>query len=272
MQQAALISNGCPRVENRLEAFHMSSYQGMVFPDHLHGHIEILLPQAGAMTARVDGRDYSLRAGEALLVFPNQVHGYPLRNDCGGLMLIFPPVLLPDMGINWESMRPVCPVIAGMNGDAQYASGRLMQLRASAPAAERDREIMALVHLLVSGLLSSVETEQADRPVISDILYRAMAFLADNYNSGLSLKKTAKAAGTNEFYLSRLFNQQLHMDFRKYVNLLRMDKAKQYLRQRNASVEEIAFECGFSSLRTFDRVFLQFSGCTPREYRKGASS
>ena len=47
-----------------------------------------------------------------------------------------------------------------------------------------------------------------------------------------------------------------------------MDKARLLLRQKALPVEEIAFRCGFSNLRSFDRVFRQINGCTPREYRK----
>ena len=33
-------------------------------------------------------------------------------------------------------------------------------------------------------------------------------------------------------------------------------------------IEEIAAACGFANLRTFDRVFVERCGCTPRDFRK----
>ena len=257
-----------PRVEHRPDDFSMAVFRSMVFPDHLHTQIEIVLPTAGRLPCRVDGEEMTVGPGKALVVLPNRVHGYPHENGAEGLMLIFSAELLPDMGVNWASARPASARVWPLDGDAAYGAGRLWEI-ALRGEGRQSREVMALLHLLAAGLLKDMELRPADGPQVGDILYRALAYVSANYRGEVSLKKAAKAAGANEYYLSHLFNQRLRMDFRQYVNLLRLDKAKQYLTQKNLPVEEVAYLCGFSSLRSFDRVFRLFYGCTPREYRKG---
>ena len=67
-------------------------------------------------------------------------------------------------------------------------------------------------------------------------------------------------------------NERLHMGFRAYLNALRIDRARRYLRVTSRPIEEIAAACGFANLRTFDRVFFERCGCTPRDFRKAAAA
>ena len=54
----------------------------------------------------------------------------------------------------------------------------------------------------------------------------------------------------------------------EYIHSLRVEDAKVLLMQTNQSVTDIAEELGFGSIRTFNRVFLEKTGMSPREYRK----
>ena len=259
-----------PTVETRSSDFSMHPFRRLQFPDHLHAQIEILLPRHGDFHARVDGANQLVHPGDALLIFPHLLHGYPVADESEGLMLIFSPALLPDMGVDWEAMHPRSPVVTPLNEDARYAAHRLAQLPGGAGP---ERETLALLHLLLSGLLQGAVLESAERPIVGDILYNALGYLSGHYaQSDVSLKRTAHAVGVNEYHLSHLFNARLHMDFRRYVNLLRTDKARQLLTQKALPIEEVAFRCGFSNLRSFDRVFGQICGCTPRVYRKALFS
>lgn len=255
-----------PTVENRPSEFSLNFFHRMLFPDHLHAQIEIALPFSGDFHAKVDGSTHVIHPGEALLVFPNHLHGYPQETESHGLMLIFSPGILPELGVDWETTQPRTPVITPLTEDTRYALSRLSQLP---PTHQLSREISALLHLLLSGLLQNTALENASAHVVSDILYNALRYIAAQYASpDISLKTVARHVGVNEYHLSHLLNARLHTDFRRYVNLLRVDKARQMLTQKSLSVEEISFRCGFSTLRSFDRVFKEIAECTPREYRR----
>lgn len=254
-----------PTVENRKDRFYFCSTKNLSFPDHLHAHIEIHLPVHGTLHAAVDGAKYDIPPSQALLVFPHRIHGSPAGGEAwSGLMLIFTPDCLPDMEIDWETTRPICPVLP-LAGDSAYAAERLWQRR-SQP--HPDRELNALVALLVSGLLQSARLEPAGHAPASDILYKALAYISQSFTDDITLKKTARTVGVNEYYLSHLLSSRIQMNFRQYVNTLRIDQACRLLTRQTTSTEAIANQCGFASLRSFDRVFLRQMGCTPREYRK----
>ncbi len=84
----------------------------------------------------------------------------------------------------------------------------------------------------------------------------------------LSLRELAQKLGSNESYISRTINQGLGQSFNHYINSLRVAYAQQQLKSANASVLTLAFESGFNSKATFNRVFKAQVGMTPSQYKK----
>ena len=58
------------------------------------------------------------------------------------------------------------------------------------------------------------------------------------------------------------------MTFGKFLNNMRIEKAMTLLSASDKTVTEIAYECGFGSLRSFNRVFMAFAGKTPTAFKK----
>ena len=75
------------------------------------------------------------------------------------------------------------------------------------------------------------------------------------------------------FQLSRLCNQKIGMGFNAYLNFLRITTAKRLLLYTNQSVAQIAKDCGFETVRTFNRAFREITGGqTPSSYRSGTQN
>jgi len=77
---------------------------------------------------------------------------------------------------------------------------------------------------------------------------------------------------TNDAYASRAINQGLQMNFRTFVNSLRIEHAKGLLHETRQSVIEVAMASGFNSKATFNRVFSKHVGRTPTAYRRQRST
>ena len=78
----------------------------------------------------------------------------------------------------------------------------------------------------------------------------------------------AQALNVSPFQLSRVFSERLHMGFNEYLNALRVDYARELLRETDLPITQLAFECGFESQRTFNRAFREQTGQSPRQFRK----
>jgi len=86
-------------------------------------------------------------------------------------------------------------------------------------------------------------------------------------NPQLKLSDIARMANTNRSYASAFFNSQ-NATFYDYINGLRIEYAKTLLADSSRCIEDIAFDSGFNSIRSFHRVFLTVNGVTPQKYRE----
>jgi transcriptional regulator GlxA family with amidase domain len=96
---------------------------------------------------------------------------------------------------------------------------------------------------------------------------RILRYISEHYTDNLSLGKMARDLGYDERYLSRCFHRIIPLHFSRYVNQLRVETAIELLQRSDRSLSEIALECGFGSIRSFDRVFAEVTGKAPREFR-----
>ena len=85
---------------------------------------------------------------------------------------------------------------------------------------------------------------------------------------GLSRKKVAAQLSVSEQQLSRVINSYFKKNFNELVNQLRVDEAKKRLREeKDTQITTIAYEVGFNSIASFNRVFKEFTEVSPSAYR-----
>ncbi len=83
----------------------------------------------------------------------------------------------------------------------------------------------------------------------------------------MSLDTLSRNLGINRYDISRIFNTVLKTSLPVYINSLRLDKAVHLLRSTSLSITTIALECGYDSLRNFNRQFSKNFQVSPRTYR-----
>lgn len=98
----------------------------------------------------------------------------------------------------------------------------------------------------------------------------AVEYLIQNYtDASVSIPMLAEIAGLSESHFRLLFREAYSIPPAKYLNLLRIERAKDLLKSRdNNSIESIAEKVGYSSLYYFSSVFRRETGISPSQYRK----
>jgi AraC-like DNA-binding protein len=87
----------------------------------------------------------------------------------------------------------------------------------------------------------------------------------------LTLPKLARALDIPASHLSQVINERLGRNFFEFINGYRVDAARQRLASPGSGQQKlvaIAFDCGFNSLATFNRVFKELAGRPPSDFRK----
>lgn len=93
-------------------------------------------------------------------------------------------------------------------------------------------------------------------------------YIEEHYADNLSLTELAERAGYNAKYISRLFKQYIGYHLSDYINYVRIQKAKEFLRDPSLSIAKIQELVGIPSYTTFTRVFKKFEGIPPSHYRQ----
>ena len=237
------------------------------FPLHLHAEMEAIYVTQGTMKIFINSDEYLLSAGDLALVPGNCIHGYENENQGSGfIMLIFSAGYIPSAMHMMKKKYFSFPVISKdiLPLEIPYLFNRLLTCGEEDLLIKKGLLYQFIGEILrVNPLVEDVYVKQ------DDLITRSIKVVYEHYKENVSLESMAALLNTNPCYLSRLFNRSINCGITEYANRLRIEDAKNMLKQTNDTVLSIAMDCGFESIRTFNRVFKNFTGVTPKVYRDG---
>ncbi len=127
--------------------------------------------------------------------------------------------------------------------------------------------------------ISIPEHTKETKKEVSETQIELVASLMQNekpyLNPDLNLSELAKQANLTRAQLSEIINSGFHMNFNDFVNSYRVNAFKSMLKQgkhEQLSLLGIAYECGFNSKATFNRVFKKLTSFSPTQYLQSQSS
>lgn len=226
------------------------------FPPHLHACFELLYIRSGAMQVTVDGRIYPLRAGDALLLFPHQIHALE-ATESEHVLCIFSPQLVHTFARKTAGFRPTDNRMAVSAAD----------IAALEAADTASLLIKKGVLYTLCGRFDEAATYLSHSTESDTLLHKIFAFVETSFAADCSLGALAETLGYNYEYLSRAFRRAVGIPFNTYVSHYRLSHACYLLRNTSQSVLQCALDSGYSSLRSFNRQFKEQFGVTPMEYR-----
>lgn len=123
----------------------------------------------------------------------------------------------------------------------------------------------------VSGDPAIPHADREDRKGVRALdLERIISTIRDQelfLDPNLTLIALARKLGTNRASLSHLINSAGEVNFNRFINEFRVERARRLLETSEQQIIDVAFDCGFNSKATFNRVFRQLVGETPSRYR-----
>lgn len=114
-----------------------------------------------------------------------------------------------------------------------------------------------------------IREHEMGRSQRSDVCARAETYIRENYrDTELNVNKLGAELDLSPAYLSRLFREKNGMGPLDYLYQIRIEKAREELKETGKSVSEIALETGFLSSSALIKVFKKQEGITPGAYRE----
>lgn len=93
-------------------------------------------------------------------------------------------------------------------------------------------------------------------------------FIQEHYEETVSLEDAASRMDLSPNYFSNLFKQQLGVTFTDYVATIRMDKAKELIKENIYTLKEISYKVGYNNPNYFSRVFKKHHNLSPKQYKQ----
>lgn len=119
---------------------------------------------------------------------------------------------------------------------------------------------------IVAALQGKPEPQAADS---SAIIRQVQKIVDAEYGEPLSLEYIAEKVYITPSYLSYIFKQMTGQNLIKYITDLRMYKARRMVADGNLKISQIAKNCGYDNPSYFNKLFKNYFGVTPRQYREG---
>jgi len=228
---------------------------------HLHRFSEWLFVESGVMTMFLHGEKMQVRAGEAVMILPHEVHAYTDETANRVLCVVcsndFIPCLFEKLGDN----RPASSVFS-----AEAVADVFRELPKTAP--DDAVRFMGLLNLVCSAFLAQVQIVPQGTGHRHPPYRELLTYIDEHYREDITLTSVAAALGYHEKYLSAVLGSMSNMNFRTLLASRRVECAAALLCENvPRSVAEVAYAAGFSSINTFNRTFKAFYNKTPREFR-----
>lgn len=255
-------------------------------PWHWHKAVEIFYMESGELRYCTPNGTAVFPKGSGGMVNSNVLHMTKTKSHRQKNMQyihIFDPDLLAGKYGNLIQQKYLAPItgdsrlemIALYPDDPKQAKiiqriRRAFQIQETEPGYElRIREAMTGIWL---ELLKISLPEEREKPIVSeksaDKIKAMMLYIQEHYAEKISVQELAASVFLSERECYRVFQQCLHMTPLEYMKSYRLQAACQMLVNSQEPVTEISQACGMGSGSYFGKKFREYTGCTPREYRR----
>ncbi|MEJ8305876.1 AraC family transcriptional regulator [Saccharibacillus sacchari] len=263
----------------------ISRVRNMNFLAHWHHDLEFVYVREGCIQIGINSETRLLTQGEFAFCGSGDIHYYDSgKTESEVLMIIFNPRLIGSPA-GWPEEGGVLSSFIPYARQADASAFERQALQDLASVMERIREegerraeqsdtvITGLLHMLCGLTLRYVPAGAAEpkRSARSAAHLKTMQelleYLERHCELPLTLQDGADRARMSVFHFSRFFKNVTGMNYNTYINELRIARAERLIAESQHKLIDIALECGFGNVRTFNRVFRQLRGCAPSQMR-----
>ncbi len=234
-------------------------------------YVEVFYVCRGGISFFIQERRCLLKSGEVMVINLNETYSATAKLDSEVLVVQIPVIFLKGY-IRKEGgffFKNQCQ-------EAEYQVGRILnemlvcfEKKEFAYELEIQSKFYQLLYQL---LLKYAMPERRNGEMIYSggqvRLGEILNYMQENYTDEITLESLAEEFGFSSVYLSKMFKKYGDMNFKQYLQKIRLEHAYHDLLNSDQSIGEIALKNGFPSAKSLTAVFKQYYYCLPSDYRK----
>lgn len=230
---------------------------------HSHEFYEFIYVHKGECVQKFDNNhELHLSQKQGCLIAPKTTH---LIEKAKKSDIILKAVIPRDLFA--KTGKAVCDdaeingvkVFEFINETAEFTVLKLLETQAKEVDYHFPLLISSYLTILFFELFSAPKSDFALKEILNDYFERNLRTA--------SLNEFARLKNYNPNYIGRVIKAQTGESFSDLLNRYRIAKAKSLLINSDLSVENIAFEVGYTGASGFYKLFFSLCGMTPNEYR-----
>ena len=248
------------QVDNSYKNYNYNAYiyDNIQWFPHFHGNFELIYAISGKMNVTVNNNSYELSAGELLLISPYNIHSLEIFDGSKIWVGVFSDDFVSSFAKKNKNIR-----YSKFRCDESVEN--FLKERLFFEGTPERYTLMGCLYIVLNECIKNAAATISDKD--NDFILTIMNYISENLTESISLEEISDYLGYERHYFSSLFHKSFSMNFRQFVNLFRFEKACNLLIEDELSITEICNECGFGSISSFNRIFKEMSGKTPKEYR-----
>ncbi len=259
---------------------------------HSHDFLALLYFERDGGTLLSGQKGWELKAGDAIVSSPGEVHDPRGLAEAEGWAVFFPAEVLAPSGsgalLSWRSHPLLFPFAAGVDRagvgarrlvvppeDRPSWSARLSALDLELRERRDGYREAALAHLtLLLVDVGRLAAEMVGELRLNDepLLAAVFGFIEDRYGEHLSLKDVARAVSLSPGHLTTVVRNKTGRTVLEWIAERRLAQARRLLVATDLSVEEVGHRVGYNDPTYFVRSFRRAHGTTPLGWRRAGRS
>lgn len=247
---------------------------------------ELVYVDRGELIVNTDKDSFPLTSGELYLHIPGEPHS--LQGDgvnvANVLTVIFPsrsPILYQLRNRRLRPNTAQKGLLKDILKESRASFGSRLDdplkqtlIRArETPIASEQMIGCYMTELLVSLLRQVNRPRYVDKKIgTQPMLDAIITYMREHLTAKMSLALLSEEFHVSPSYIKRLFAQYKQMGTMKFFTNMKIEQAKEFLRQREKNISQVAEELGYDNIYYFCNQFKKFTGMSPMEYRKSVNA
>lgn len=261
-----------PNEDLPFKLFEFEGGGGNYFRDkHWHRSIEIFAVFEGTLDFYLNEEKYLLHPGDFMLVNSNEIHSInsPLPNLTVVLQIslkTFEEYFTGEQFIRFTHI-------------SREQDEKVMELIRDMYEAYREKQcgyemqVKSLYYMLLYLLVTQYRELETSPDMVKrnkklSRLSTITNYIKENYTSELSLETLAEVFGYSPAYLSRMFQKYAGINYKSYLQSIRVENAYKELANTEHTISEVALNNGFPNSKALAKAFRRKYGMLPSEYRR----
>lgn len=237
-----------------------------IYEEHCHDEYEINYINSGKCIMVIGGKSIALDKGDCVVISPGIAHNFIVSKDrsCRIMQLEF------FENSDRYSIGKIDFLRLTNCTDILESLSNLYKYRKNINSSEYFNKLfeLELSKLFVIIAMHSDIEEAFQKKYEHHLLKGIFEYIDNNYGYNINLDNLAQEHNMSSRYLRKLFVQSTGLSAIDYITALRLEKAKDLLKNSKNSVSQIALDVGYNSCQYFSSIFKNKIGITPGEFRK----